>query len=56
MAYSSKPKPQRVPIKKPQELAIQKAKLQQTVKPQPTPQKPKVIQTTKPVVRITFGF
>jgi hypothetical protein len=50
MAYSSKPKTQRVPIKKPQELAIQKAKLQQTIKPQPIPQKPRVIQTTKPVV------
>tara|TARA_R110000782_G_scaffold167707_1_gene259891 strand:+ start:326 stop:676 length:351 start_codon:yes stop_codon:yes gene_type:complete len=48
MAYSAKPKTQRIPKKKPQATTLQKANLMQKVKPQPTPQKPRVIQTTKP--------
>ena len=51
MAITEKPKTQRMPKKKPQATALQKAKLMQKVKPQPTPKKPKTIQTTKPVVK-----
>tara|TARA_R100001369_G_C3321635_1_gene169066 strand:- start:2781 stop:3131 length:351 start_codon:yes stop_codon:yes gene_type:complete len=51
MAYSAKPKTQRMPKKKPQATTLQKAKLMQKVKPQPTPKKPRVIQTTRPVVK-----
>ena len=51
MAYSAKPKTQRMPKKKPQATTLQKAKLMQKVKPQPTPKKPRVIQTTRPVAK-----
>jgi len=51
MAYSAKPKTQRMPKKKPQATTLQKAKLMQKVKPQPTPKKPRVIQTTKPATK-----
>ena len=40
-----------MPKKKPQATTLQKAKLMQKVKPQPTPKKPRTIQTTKPVVK-----
>tara|TARA_R100000781_G_C4059826_1_gene120622 strand:- start:423 stop:773 length:351 start_codon:yes stop_codon:yes gene_type:complete len=51
MAVTEKPKTQRMPKKKPQVTALQKTKLIQKVKPQPTPKKPKVIQTTKPATK-----
>lgn len=51
MAITEKPKTQRMPKKKPQATTLQKAKLMQKVKPQPTPKKPRTIQTTKPVVK-----
>lgn len=50
MAITEKPKTQRMPKKKPQATTLQKAKLMQKVKPQPIPKKPRIIQTTKPVV------
>ena len=51
MAITEKPKTQRMPKKKPQATTLQKAKLMQKVKPQPTPKKPMTIQTTKPIVK-----
>jgi len=45
-----KPKTQRLPKKKQQEEAIKQAKLKSKIKPQPAPEKPKVVaKTTAPM-------
>ena len=46
-----KPKTQRPKKKKPQEQALKQARLKQKTKPQPAPEKPKVIQTTTPAMK-----
>ena len=46
-----KPKTQRLKKKKPQEQALKQARLKQKTKPQPAPEKPKVIQTTTPAMK-----